>query len=95
MRSHKRHHNFDVSDLCLCNTGVEDTVHFLFKCPFYSTKRATLAIKVVEVLIRNNLNHLSNDPRVYLYGNDIMNDDDNKAILLSTMNFIKETHRFS
>ena len=95
LRSHKSHHNFDVSDLCLCNTGVEDTVHFLFKCPFYSTKRATLAIKVVEVLIRNNLNHLSNDPRVYLYGNDIMNDDDNKVILLSTMNFIKETHRFS
>ena len=97
LRSHKRRHHFDdtPSELCLCKTGAEDTKHFLFKCPFYATKRASLATKVIPILIRNNLNHLSDDEKLYLYGNDSINDNDNKTILLATMKFIKDTNRFS
>ena len=97
LRSHKRRHGFDntPSEACLCNTGEEDTKHFLFKCPFYAIKRASLATKVVPILIRNNLNHMSEDEKLYLYGNDSMSDSDNKVILLATMKFIKETNRFS
>ena len=97
LRSHKKRHKFDdtPSDLCLCNIGVEDTKHFLFKCPFHATKRASLATVVVPILIRNNLNHLSEDEKLYLYGNDSISDSDNKAILVATMKFIKDTNRFS
>ena len=97
LRSHKRSHNFNdtPSDLCRCSLGVEDTSHFLFKCPFYATQRATLAAKVIGILIRNNLNHLGNNVRTYLYGLDSMNDDDNKNILLATIRFIKDTNRFA
>ena len=97
LRSHKCRHEFDdtPSEKCLCNIGVEDTKHFLFKCPFHATKRASLATEVVPILIRNNLNHLSEDENLYLYGNDSLSDSDNKAILIATINFIKNSNRFS
>ena len=97
LRSHKKRHKFDdtPSDLCLCKTGVEDTKHFLFKCPFYATKRASLATKVIPILNRNNLNHLADDKSLYLYGSDSITDNDNKDILLATLQFIKDTSRFS
>ena len=97
LRSHKRRHNFEdtPSESCLCKIGAEDTKHFLFKCPFHATKRASLATKVIPILIRNNLNHLSDDEKLYLYGNDSINDNENKAILLATIKFIKDTNRFS
>ena len=97
LRSHKVRHKFDntPSELCLCNAGVEDTKHFLFKCPFYASKRASLATEVIPILIRNNLNHRSDDEKLYLYGDDSISDHDNKAILLATIRFIKATNRFS
>ena len=96
LRSHKKHHNFrdTPSDLCICKIGVEDTDHFLFKCPFYATPRITLATKVIGVLIRNNLNHLGNEKDVYLYGHNSMNDADNKTIILAVIKFIKDSNRF-
>ena len=97
LRSHKKRHNFvdTPSDLCLCNTDIEDTKHFLFKCPFYAIKRASLATEVIPILTRNNLNHLSDDEKLYLYGSVSINDNDNKAILLATIKFLKDTNRFS
>ena len=38
-----------------------------------------------------NLNHLANLLQLYLYGDPSINISDNKKILLSTMNYIKET----
>ena len=97
LRSHKKRHNFEdtPSDLCRCNVGIEDTHHFLFKCPFLAIQRATLAVKVIGILLRNNLNHLGNMEKVYLYGNNSMNHTDNKNVLLATIEFIKNTKRFS
>ena len=97
LKSHKKRHNFidTFSDTCLCNQGVEDTSHFLFECRYYATQRATLAASVIQILLKNNLNHLGNQMRLYLYGHVSMSDTDNKAILLSTIKYIKDTRRFS
>ena len=45
LRYHKKRHNFldTPSDTCLCNTGIEKVEHFLFKCPYYTSKRSILA----------------------------------------------------
>ena len=45
LRYHKHRHNFldTPNDTCLCNTGKETVEHFLFKCPFYASKRLALA----------------------------------------------------
>ena len=61
LRGQKRSHNFiGTPDTCHCNQGIEDTSHFILPCPSYATQRATIATCVIEVLQRNNLNHLGN-----------------------------------
>ena len=44
---------------------------------------------------KNNLNHLGNQLKFYLYGHDSINYVNNKDILISTLKYIKETRRFS
>ena len=96
LRSHKFMHNFDdtPSDLCHCRQGIEDTEHFLFKCPLHVTHRAVLATNVIGILLKYNISHLGNLVHIYLYGHRSISYNDNKAILLSTIKFIKDTERF-
>ena len=70
LRNHKRDHNFadTPSEICECNRDIEDTRHFLFECRRYARHRAILAIRIIEILQQNNLNHLGNLPELYLYG---------------------------
>ena len=78
-------------DKCLCNEGIEDTINFLFLCPSFSTRRATLAINVIAILQKYNLTHLGNQSYLYLYGHRTINFADNRKILLPTIEYIKET----
>ena len=66
LRSHKMRHNFSdtPSETCECNLGVEDIRHILFECPFYAIQRVTLAVNVIDILQRKNLNHLGNQPEL-------------------------------
>ena len=53
------------------------------------TQRANLAVEVIDILQRNNLNHLGNQLE-YLYGHPSLNHiDNNRNILLSTIECIK------
>ena len=94
LRNHKKHHNFadTPSENCEYNQDIEDTSHVLFECRRYARQRAATAI---EILHRNNLNHLGNLAELYLYGHQLLNRTDNKTILLSTIKYIKDTQRFS
>ena len=94
LRSHKKAHNFadTVSDRCLCGIGVEDTDHFLFKCPFYATHRASLASSVMSIIIPKNLSHLGNSTNLYLYGHHSLSDSENREITKATIQYIKNTN---
>ena len=96
LRHHKKRHNFldTPTDICMCKTGVESTEHFLLKCPFYNLKRIVLAENVIPLLTSNNLAFLQNDVNLYLYGHKDLADNDNKTIILQTINFIKSSNRF-
>ena len=97
LRSHKRQHNFSdtPSDVCECNLGIEDIRHFLIQCTFYAAQRVTLSVSVIDILQRNNLNHLGNQPELYLYGHPTLTLTDNRQILLSKIKYIKDTKRLS
>ena len=97
LRHHKKRHNFNdtPSDKCLCNHGIEDTNHFLFSCPFFADQRVTLANSIIQILQKYSLNGLGNQSRLYLYGHQTINFDDNKKIILATIKYMKETRRFS
>ena len=97
LRSHKFHHNFidTPSDNCHCNQGVEDTRHFLLACPLYVTQRVNLLTRINEILQKYKLDHLGDQLNLYLYSHNSINFVDNRDILISTLNYIKETRRFS
>ena len=96
LRYHKNRHNIidTPSNDCPCNHGIEDTNHFLFLCSFYDIQRATLLNTVIEIIRKYNLNNLGNQSNLYLYGHRSINLDENRKILLVTINYIKETRRF-
>ena len=97
LKSHKKRHGFEDTpfDNCLCNHGTEDTVHFLFSCHFFAIQTATLMASVMRILQKYYLNNLVNDQFLYLYGFRTISFADNRQIILSTIEFIKGTKRFS
>ena len=97
LRSHKHRHNFrdTPNDICSCHHGIEDNNHFLFECLQFANHRANLAVDITNILIRNNLIELANDAELYLYGHPLLSSADNKQVLSSTIQYIKNTQRFS
>ena len=57
--------------------------------------RVNLINSVNEILLKNNLPRFENQIQMLLYGNDSLNNADNKKILIATLKYIKDTHRFS
>ena len=62
LRNHKRRYSLSdtPSGICEYNQDIEDTNHFSFEFLRYATQRANLAVKVIDILQRNYLNHLGN-----------------------------------
>ena len=96
LKHHKNSHNFSdtPSEICDCNHEIEDIKHFLFCCPLYGPQRASLAGCVVPILQKYDAIHLSNNIKLYLYGDISISISDNKKILESTIKYIIETNRF-
>ena len=95
LRHHKKRHNFSdtLSDICICKNGIEDTDHFFIHCPFYDSHRAELTAKVSSILSRNDLD-LNISSNLLLYGHTSLSFQDNRDILLATLDFIVKTNRF-
>ena len=85
LKNHKKNHNFldSVNDVCLCSQGSETTIHFLLRCPLYTTFRDTLLFNLNPILNRYDLMDLPLERKVhiFLYGHYKMNDDDNSSVL--------------
>ena len=98
LRYHKKAHGFidTPSDNCLCNNGVEDTLHYLFHCSLYTNHRTLLISNVEEILNNNNLNLIININAVetFLYGHPSLGFLDNQNIVQATLEYIKSTNRF-
>ena len=76
LRNNKiRHNSADTP------STVQDTSHLLFACTRYATHRANWAVKDIEILQRNNRNHLGNQFELYLYGHRSLDLTENRKIL--------------
>ena len=97
LRSHKFRHNFRDTPTanCICGQGIEDNKHFLFECLHFVIHRVDLAVVITTILHRNNLIGIANDVEFYLYGHPNLNFIDNKHVLSATIQYIKNTQRFS
>ena len=97
LRYHKKRHKFadTPTDTCLCNNGIEDTHHYLLKCPFYRTQREFLTSTIENILRKNKLNVPMNSDDLYLYGHACLNNSDNRNIIIATLEYIKSTNRLA
>ena len=95
LRHHKKSHNFadTPSDLCLCKLGAENTDHFFLLCPFYNSHRTILRSKVDAILARNDITLIISS-NLYLYGHDSISYQDNREIMMATLEFISSSNRF-
>ena len=46
LNAHLYHANLIASPMCDCNTGPENTFHFLYNCPFFDTERERLMLEL-------------------------------------------------
>ena len=97
LEDHKFRHNFrdTHNNNCSCLQGIENTIHFLFDCCNFAIHRVTLAVDVTNILRNHNLLNLANNVELYLYGEPRLPLEDNKKILLATIQYVKNTNRFS
>ena len=98
LKAHKFRHNFvdTPSSTCLCGITAESTEHFLLHCPIFNAHRQKLFEVVNPIIAKLNLDpELLHLFRILLYGNESLNDTENKAILEATIMYINNSGRFS
>ena len=96
LRHHEFRQNFNCSNpSCLCFTGIEDNEHFLLHCSRFATQRGDL-LDLVSSLSNVEIMRLSSKELsdLLLYGHPNFTLVTNRAIVESTIKFIKSTRRF-
>ena len=97
LRHHKKCHNFQDTpvDTCKCLLSAETTDHFLLHCNIYTEMRFVMFQKVNPILQANNLNPQDlNLTKLLLYGSDVLTCENNRFILIATLEFIRNSKRF-
>ena len=66
-----KNHNFlgNPSGMCDCGDGYEDNTHFFTKCDLYAVSRTSLLRSISNILVQNDLQHVSlvELTQLYLY----------------------------
>ena len=94
--SHRFRHNFNCSSpSCLCLTGIEDNEHFLLHYPRFATQCGNL-LDLASGLSNIDIMHLSSKElsNLLLYGHPNFTLVTNRAIVESTIKFVKSTRCF-
>ena len=97
LNEHKFRHNFQdcLNPLCSCSLEIEYTTHYLLYCWHFSNHRYDL-INSVKLIIPN-FKSLTDNNRIYvpLYGDSRFDENKNRIILKATINYLKNSERFS
>ena len=97
LNEHRFRHNFKncLNPLCSCSLEIEDTLHYLLHCRHFSVHRRDLMNSVKSVF--NNFESLPDNAKkdVLLYGDSLLDHNQNKIIIQATINYIKVSERFS
>jgi hypothetical protein len=95
------YNHIDSPKCTRCSEKREDPIHFFLLCPIFDDARADLIQNVCEILNQNDINinlgarNLGEDfVEMLLKGTPLLDEVDNKNILLLAQTFIKDTKRF-
>ena len=97
LNEHKFRHNFQdcLNPLCSCSFEIEETTNYLLDCRHFSNNRYDLMNSVK--LIVPNFESLTDNNRIdiLLHGDSRFDENENKIILEATINYQKNSARFS
>ena len=81
--------------MCVCDLGVESTIHYFLHCLQYSLHRRNLLDKVSDI-VDNDITQLPDDQLsdLLLFGSNAYNERANEMILKCTVEFVKQKKRF-
>ena len=84
-----------VSPMCYCGQDIETTTHFLLHCLNHHCATKTLFDKINEVSGTILRQSDSTTAKILLFGDNKLDFETNKVLLMSTIEFISLTERFS
>ena len=96
LNEHRFRHNFQdcLNPSCSCSLEIEDTSHYLLHCHHFSQHRVALMNSVKSIC--DNFDSMSDNVKEDLLLYDDSRFDENKnKVLKATINYIKNTERFS
>ena len=97
LNEHRFRHNFQdcLNPLCSCSLEIEDTSHYLLHCHHFSHHRVALMNSVKSIC--DNFDSMSDNDKedLLLYGDSRFDENKDKVVLKATINYIKNTDRFS
>ena len=97
LRAHKFRHNFldTPNELCLCQSEIESTSHFLLHCPLFNDHREVLMGTVQTIVsVLPNISDDTSMTNILLYGSTALTSTRNREILNGTLEYIQNTGRF-
>ena len=99
LKNHKKLHKFHDTpdDTCLCGLHSETTCHFLLHCPNFIFHRHEL-LAIVNPILHVHVTGFVDDMKLVhllLYGHAEFDLHENQSILKATINYIKNSSRFS
>ena len=85
----------NINCLCLCSLEIEVTSHYLLHCHHFSNHRTDLKNSVKSVI--TNFEFMTDNRKrdILLYGDSRFDENKNKIILEATINYLKNSERFS
>ena len=94
---HKFRQNFQdcVSSVCSCGEDIEKITHFLIHCFNHPCARKTLFHKITQVSGTISRESHSTITKILLFGDNKLDFETNKILLMSTIEFVSLTERFS
>ena len=97
LNEHEFRHSFQdcLNPLCSCSLEIEDTTHYLLHCRHFSNNRYDL-MNIVKSIVPN-YESLTDNNRIdiLLHGDSRFDENENKIILEATINYLKNSERFS
>ena len=92
LNEHKFRQNFQncLNPLCSCRLKIEDTPHYLLHCQHFDVMNS---VKSVIINFKSMTDNRKQD--ILLYGDSRFDENKNKFILEGTINYLKNSERFS
>ena len=81
--------------MCICDLGVESTIHYFLHCCHYAPHRRNLLDEVSDI-VDNDITQLPDDHLcdLLLFGSSTYNERANEMNLKCAVEFVKQTKRF-